>query len=250
MTKIAITAEKSTLHTFTKKIKEYLDSEIENSTTKTVWKEKWLKWKDEGFAGDRKLSRYLLAKLVLGQETKDKSITNIINGIRTSFPPIDDHFTFTPTANDTDLWYMTISDTRKDKPDTDKNLKETIPDSGGWSTVPVTDKRNNPVPDPVKPVNDHDEIKNKNRFDSLASSLEEDVNLDISYGTSTDDSTKRNIPDDLEIDKNKSEHKVNKLTATDSDSDDSNIDNTNDHPTNLGNQLRHDVWLRTNLNTQ
>ena len=79
MTKIAITAEKSTLHTFTKKIKEYLDNEIENSTTKTLWKEKWLKWKDEGFAGDYyKLSRYLLAKLVLGQDTKDKSITNII----------------------------------------------------------------------------------------------------------------------------------------------------------------------------
>ena len=104
--KLSITADKSSLHIFTKKIKTFLNNELETSTVKSAWKDTWLRWKDDGFGSNRKLSRYQLARLVVGTAVSDKSITNIITVIKWTFPPIDKHFAFTPTANDKDLWHI------------------------------------------------------------------------------------------------------------------------------------------------
>ena len=193
--KLAITADKTSLNTFTKKVKTFLDNELETSSTTSSWKDTWLKWKDDGFGSNRKLSRYQLARLVIGTTATDKSVTNIINVIKTTFPPINDSFTFTPTANDKDLWYMTEKETAIDK--TDKTNETAVNDKaradntqGEWSTVPGTTSRTDDrKPDVTTNEKSEKDKSFTNSYSSLALNTEEDHDADISYSTSYDDST-------------------------------------------------------------
>ena len=68
-----------------------------------------------------------LARLVIGTTTApDKSVTHIIKVIRTTFPPINDSFTFAPTANDTNTTNEVETNTND----------QTDVKQGAWSTVP------------------------------------------------------------------------------------------------------------------
>ena len=194
-TKLAITADKNSLHIFSKKIKSFLDKELETSSTKSTWKDTWLQWKDDGFGSNRKLSRYQLARLVLGTTVKDKSVTNIINVIRTTFSPIDDSFVFTPTANDKDLWYMTEKGTTENKKNENETSK-TDDSIAEWTTVPGTNTRTGACKSNVTPNTKADKDKSfTNSYDPLAITTAEDPDADISYSTSYDDSTNPKISD-------------------------------------------------------
>ena len=189
--KLAITADKNSLHIFSKKIKSFLDNELETSSTKSTWKDTWLQWKDDGFGSNRKLSRCQLARLVLGTTVKDKSVTNIINVIKTTFPPINDSFAFTPTANDKDLWYMT------EKGTTDETSNKNDKQENEWSTVPSSSaSRTKPCkPDVTSSTNTDKDKSFSNSYSSLAITNEEDHDADISYSTSYDDSTNPKLSD-------------------------------------------------------
>ena len=193
--KLAITADKNSLHNFTRKVKTFLDTELETSTTKSSWKDTWLQWKDDGFGSNRKLSRYQLAKVVLGTAASDKSVTNIINVIRKTFSPINDSFTFTPTANDKDLWYMTEKKTAAKEQDketgTDTNKNADADDKQeGWTTVPGSTSNT----DSTKPVSTPKITAETNKsFTNSYSTLDDDA--DISYSTSYDDSTNPKLSD-------------------------------------------------------
>jgi hypothetical protein len=101
--RIPITSNKSNLFDFTKYITVFLDEELKSSTLKCPWKDSWLTLKNDNGFGTRKFTRFQLAKIILGTDASDKSLTKIIQEIQNKFPPITDKYTFTQDANDTDL---------------------------------------------------------------------------------------------------------------------------------------------------
>jgi hypothetical protein len=187
---IPITSNKNSIFDFTTFITKFLDNEINNmdNNEEYTWKEKWDNYKTEGF-GNRKFTRFQLAKFILGTTELDKSLTNVINGIRNQFPPINDKLTFNQSKTDTDLWHLTNTINKielsllssKQSPDIQKN------EADEWTTMPVKRvsshvPRENPETKPDIPT------KNVNQFALL------NVDADLSYDTS-DESTKSKILD-------------------------------------------------------
>ena len=215
--KLAITADKNSLHIFTKKVKTFLDNELESNSTNPTWKETWTQWKDDGFGSNRKLSRYQLARLVIGTTAQDKSVTHIIKVIRTTFPPINDSFTFTPTANDKDLWYMTVTEPAKTTPAAETTINDQTDDEHGeWSTVPGNISRtttdNQPVVIPTNITNTDKSFTNS--YTALDTNTDDDdADADISYSTSYDDSTNPKISENSNTKFDVQENNEKSITA-------------------------------------
>jgi hypothetical protein len=85
MTRTPITADKTCLFAFTKHTCTYLAERYDIPNKKHDWKDEWICMKKEGL-GEKKFLRFQLVKLVLGTATEDKSISNIIKGLRTNIP--------------------------------------------------------------------------------------------------------------------------------------------------------------------
>jgi hypothetical protein len=175
--RIPITSNKSNLFDFTKYITVVLDEELKSSTLKCPWKDSWLSLKNDNGFGTRKFTRFQLAKIILGNDATDKSLTKIIQELQNKFSPIADKYTFTQDANDTDLWIMIEKNdnvTDDDKIDNDNDDE--------WTTMPVksTSKSKNMYETPeTKP----DETKkNKSFINSFAhlaaTSPDEDLSFD------------------------------------------------------------------------
>ena len=175
--RIPITSNKSNLFDFTKYITDFLDTELSSSTLKCPWKDTWLSLKNDNGFGTRKFTRFQLAKIIVGTDASDKSLTNIIKEIKNKFPPISQHFTFTPDANDTDLWIMTTKDT------TDNKANSNDDEEDGWTKMPTsTSSKSNTMyetPD-TKPTASTNKNAFTNSFASLAptSPPDEDISFD------------------------------------------------------------------------
>ncbi len=202
MTRTPITANKTCLLSFTKRICTYIAERYDITNEKHVWKDKWIRMKKAGL-GEKKFSRFRLAKEVLGTATEDKSISNIIKCLRKTFP-FDEQFNFIPT-NDSDLWHIDDKEldesTKKEpiftgipgkeststtsyasiitnpiKPNEDSEIWTQVTKTGnkGKTPVPLT------IPDTASP------IKNENQFQGFQDFIENDEM--ISYNVSTDNS--------------------------------------------------------------
>jgi hypothetical protein len=178
--RIPITSKKDILLVFAKKIRIFLDhhADLSNSNDETdAWLEKLTALCNAGF-GITRFSRHQFAKHILGHDTTHTSITNLILGLREQFPPIDKHFEFQPSINDTDLWHMAertlpLSDDDTNNPTNDKNtegnnmptvtsqvtetsipINEEHQNEGQWIDVPITSTNStNPTTNvPVTPT--------------------------------------------------------------------------------------------------
>ena len=171
--RIPITSNKSNLLDFTKFITEFLDKELQSSSLKCSWKDSWLTLKNEQSFGTRKFTRFQLAKAVIGNDADDKSLTNIINQLQILFPPIKEKFTFTPNANDTDLWILTNKDitdqTTENLRINDTEHTDIIDESEGWTTMPSNTSTNETNNMYITPENKPKEMKHPSFTNSFAS---------------------------------------------------------------------------------
>jgi hypothetical protein len=174
--RIPITSNKSNLFDFTKYITVFLDEELKSSTLKCPWKDSWLTLKNDNGFGTRKFTRFQLAKIILGTDASDKSLTKIIQEIQNKFPPITDKYTFTQDANDTDLWIMI----EKHEP-TSLDTNADDDDDAGWTTMPVksTSKATDMYKTPETKPDDKKDTSFINSFAHLAAtSPDEDISFD------------------------------------------------------------------------
>jgi hypothetical protein len=210
-----ITSNRDCLFVFTKELYTFLEEQVDRDDLKSSWKDDWINLKNAGF-GTKKFSRLQLAKHILGSSTKDKSVTNIITGLRKSFPPIDNHFSFIPTSNDSDLWHMeikknedekkpdfideviTMTDNIKDNEKETNSIMESKSDSLStidnieniqinptWQTIPITKTSEVPTTIPMKTTS----FASKNSFGTLLehdNDNEDDNDEFLSYSDTTD----------------------------------------------------------------